>query len=373
VRAPVSVTGKALREKARELGFDKVGAARAGPAPRAESFRERLEGGLAGALPFLGKDVSRRLDPALVLPGARSVLCVAMNYFVPGRPEEDPARGRLSRYAWGGDYHGILLDRLKALARFIEGAGGRARVFVDSGPVPEKPWAERAGLGWEGKHTILLSRDFGSWLFLGEVITDLELDPDPPFAKDYCGTCTRCLDRCPTGAIAAPRRLEARRCLSWLTVEHRGPVPRDLRPLLGNRIFGCDACQECCPWNRFARPSGAAEFGPREEASSLADLLRLAPEEFRLRFRGTPVRRAGYAGFLRNVAVAAGNSRDPRAVPALEAALGHPEPLVRGHAAWALGRLGARGALERRRGAEADPAAREEIEDALSGASGPAG
>lgn len=364
---------EAVRREARDLGFEKVGVARAGPAPRAEAFRERLGAGLAGAMPFLGRDAHRRLDPGRVLPGARSVLCVAANYYAPGGGEEDPSRGRISLYARGRDYHEILLGRLRELARLLEGAGGRARAFVDSGPVLEKPWAERAGLGWAGKHTILVSRDRGSWLFLGEVVTDLELDPDAPFGKDYCGTCTRCLDRCPTGALVAPRRLDVRRCLSWLTVEHRGPLPRELRPLLGNRVFGCDACQDGCPWNRFARPSGGIDFGPRAEAAPLPELLGLSREEFGRRFGATPVRRAGYAGFLRNAAVAAGNSRDPAAVPALEAALGHPEPLVRGHAAWALGRLGARAALDRRRAEEADPGARAEIEDALSGASGPAG
>jgi epoxyqueuosine reductase len=370
----VSTAGE-VREKARELGFEKAGVARVGPAPRGESFRARLDEGLSAEMPFLERDPGRRLDPSLVLPGARSIVCVAKNYFTPERPDEDPTRGRLSRHARGEDYHEVLLDRLRELGRFIERAGGRARAFVDSGPILEKPWAERAGLGWPGKHTILVTRDFGSWLFLGEVLTDLDLDPDPPFEKDYCGTCSRCLDRCPTGALAAPRRLEARRCLSYITVEHRGAFPRELRPLLGNRIFGCDLCQEACPWNRFARPAAGREFGSRGGSLSLllTDLLRLTREEFGRRFGKTPVRRAGYAGFLRNVAVALGNGRDPGAVPALEAALGHPEPLVRGHSAWALGRLGARGALERRRPAETDPAARSEIEDALSGPSGPAG
>ncbi len=365
----------AVLERARELGFDKAGIARAGPAPRGEALGAWLDRGFHGGMAFLARAPGRRRDPALLMPGARSIVCVAKNYYTPDPPAEDPREGRISRHAWGEDYHGLVLDRLRGLREFVERRGGRARAFADAGAVLEKPWAERAGLGWQGKHSILVSRGLGSWFFLGEVLTDLDLEPEPSPARDYCGTCTRCIDRCPSGAIAAPRVVDARRCLSFLTIEHRGPIPRELRPLLGNRIFGCDLCQEACPWNRFARAAPGTEFRPREGHRSLrlADLAALSREEFDRRFRGSSVRRAGYAGFLRNVAVALGNGGDGSAAPALEKALVHDEPLVRGHAVWALGRLGARGALERRREVEREAGVLAEIEAAVSGISRPAG
>jgi epoxyqueuosine reductase len=366
-------SARAIKDKARELGFEKAGIARVGTAPHAEFLREWLGRGFHGGMEYMARDPERRADPARLLPGARSVVCVAKNYFVAEPACRDPRAGRVSRYAWGEDYHEVLHGKLRELARFVEGLGGRAKACVDTAAILEKPWAQAAGLGWEGKHSNLIARDLGSWFFLGEVVTDLELEPDPPHRKDYCGTCTRCIDQCPTGAIVAPYVVDARRCISYLTIEHRGPIPRELRPQLGNLIFGCDICQDVCPWNKFARPAPEKEFLPREglRAPALVELLGMTREEFARRFRGSPVKRARYAGFLRNVAVALGNSGDREAVPALERALAHEEPLVRAHAAWALGRLGAADALRRRRPAESDPAVLEEIDAALGEPSPP--
>ncbi len=304
------MTGGAVKARARELGFDKAGIARAGPAPRADSFRAWLGRSFHGGMSWLERAPGRRQDPAAVLPGVRSVVCVAMGYYSPGEPSRDPRTGRISRYAWGGDYHELLSARLGELRREIERAGGRAAAFVDSGAILEKPWAQQAGLGWQGKHSLLVSRDRGSWLFLGEVLTDLEMEPDAPWTEDLCGDCRRCLDACPTKAIVEPGVVDARRCLSYLTVEHRGSIPREFRPLMGNIIFGCDLCQEACPWNRSAGVAPERRFHAREEnrAPSLVELRGLSPEGFGLRFQGSPVRRAGRGRFLRNVEAAMENA-----------------------------------------------------------------
>ncbi len=358
----------AIRSKALGLGFEKAGIARAGAAPRADFLARWLGEGHEGAMGYMARDPARRTDPGLLLPGARSVVCVAKNYQSPGEHSEDPLTGRISRYAWGDDYHDVLAERLRELQRFIEGLGGRAKVCVDTSAVLEKPWAQAAGLGWQGKHSNLISRDRGSWLFLGELLTDLELEPDAPHERDYCGSCTRCIEVCPTRAIVAPYVVDARRCISYLTIELRGPIPRELRAGIGNLIFGCDLCQDVCPWNRFATPTSDPQFQAREGhvTPQLIELLALTREGFQQRFKDSPVKRAKYAGFLRNVAVALGNSGDARAVGPLERALAHEEPLVRLHAAWALGRLGAAAALRARLPLESDPAVREEIEAALA-------
>ncbi len=356
-----------IREKARSLGFEKAGIARVGAAPRGEFLRTWLGLEYHGEMAFMGRVPEWREEPARMFPGARAIVCVAKNYNAPGRHSEDSGAGRISRYAWGDDYHEILVDRLHELRRHMEGLGGRAKVCVDTSAVLEKPWAQAAGLGWQGKHSNLIARDLGSWFFLGEVITDLDLDPDAPHAKDYCGTCTRCIDLCPTKAIVAPYVVDSRKCIAYLTIENRGPIPRELRPLLGNLVFGCDICQDVCPWNKFAKVAPEREFYARDGnlAPALVELMGIGREEFARRFKGSPVKRAKYAGFLRNVAVALGNSGDPGAVPALEKALGHEEPLVRAHAAWALGRLGGREALSRRRPLEPDPEVLAEIDQAL--------
>ncbi len=357
-----------IRSRARELGFEKVGVARVGEAPHGEFLERWLGDEFHGEMSYMARDPGRRRDPALYLPGARSVVVVAKNYQSPGRHSEDPRAGRISRYAWGDDYHEVLGGKLHELRRHLESLGGRARVCVDTGAVLEKPWAQAAGLGWQGKHSNLISRDLGSWLFLGELVTDLDLEPDAPYPRDFCGSCTRCIDLCPTRAIVAPYVVDSRRCISYLTIEHRGPIPRELRPLMGNLVFGCDICQDVCPWNKFARVAPQPEFRARDGnlAPSLIGLMGLTREEFARRFKDSPVKRAKYPGFLRNVAIALGNSGDPAAVPALEKALVHEEPLVRAHAAWALGRLGAREALRARRPIETDPEVRAEIEAALA-------
>jgi epoxyqueuosine reductase len=282
---------------------------------------------------------------------------------------DSPERAVLARYARGDDYHAIFEEKLGALARFLETNGGRAKCYVDYGPVLERDLAQRAGLGWIGKNTVLIHPEIGSYIFLGEILTDLELEPDPPFTADRCGTCTRCIEACPTGAIKGPRELDARLCISYLTIELRGPIPRELRPLIGNRVFGCDICQEVCPWNRYIPETKEERFKPREvPGSELVELMGLDDDAFERRYGTSPVSRAKRGGFLRNVAVALGNWGAPEAVPALARALDDPDPLVRGHAAWALGRIGSaesEAALAQRRGEEEDDSVREEIELAL--------
>jgi epoxyqueuosine reductase len=294
-------------------------------------------------------------------------------------PGASSGHGWISRYAWGQDYHTVLGDMLKALVTFIrdlEGSDVQARWYVDTGPILERELAWRAGLGWPGKNTNLINRRLGSWLVLGAILLNRDLVYDAP-ASAHCGACTRCLVACPTGALLGPGVLDARRCISYLTIELRGPIPRELRPLMGTHIFGCDICQAVCPWNRRAPVSSAPAFLPRAgfAAPELMPLLRLSEDEFRARFRGSPVTRTKRRGLLRNVAVALGNLRDPRAVPALETALHDAEPLVRGHAAWALGRIGGSGvpqALHAALSGERDAAVREEMTVALTAVVGEA-
>jgi epoxyqueuosine reductase len=356
-----------IRNKARELGFEKIGFARAGAAPHGDALDPWLHRNFHGEMAWMARAPERRTDPGRLLPGARTVICVAKNYQSPGSHSEDPSVGRISRYAWGDDYHDVLLAKLHELREYIERLGGNAKVCVDTNAILEKPWAQEAGLGWQGKHSNLISREIGSWFFLGEVLTDLELDPDPPHREEFCGTCTECIDLCPTKAIVAPYVVDSRKCIAYLTIEHRGAIPRELRPLIGNLVFGCDICQDVCPWNKFAQVAPEREFYAREGnlTPSLIELMGLTREEFNRRFQGSPVKRAKHTGFLRNVAVALGNSNDPAAIPVLERALGNEEPLVRAHAAWALGRLGGRAALERRRPLESEAEVLEEIDAAL--------
>ena len=358
-----------IRNRARELGFEKVGIARVGEAPHGRFLGEWLDRDYHGEMAYMARSPERRTDPAKVLPGARSLVCVIKNYQSPGVHSADPRVGRISRYAWGDDYHDVLLEKLHELRRHVERLGGNAKVCVDTNAVLEKPWAQQAGLGWQGKHSNILSRDLGSWFFLGEVLTDLDLDADAPHGEEYCGTCRACIDLCPTKAIVAPYVVDSRKCIAYLTIEHRGAIPRELRPLMGNLVFGCDICQDVCPWNKFAQVAPEREFYAREGnlTPSLIELMGLTRDEFNRRFKASPVKRAKHTGFLRNVAIALGNSNDPAAIPALETALFHDEPLVRAHAAWALGRLGAREALERRRAVEPAAEVLEEIEAALRG------
>ena len=294
---------------------------------------------------WMAQRAEERGSPSALWSETRSVVMLGMNYGPGFNPLEATARrdhGAISVYAQGRDYHDVLKGRLKLLAGFMlaRAGGGAAKVFVDTAPVMEKPLAEAAGLGWQGKHTNLVSREFGSWLFLGAVFTDLDIPPDPREA-DHCGSCRACLDACPTQAFPAPYRLDARRCISYLTIEHKGPIPEEFRAAIGNRVCGCDDCLAVCPWNKFARESREAKLAAKEslQSPSLADLARLDEDGFRKLFAGTAVKRIGYAPFLRNVAIAIGNSSDAALATALTPLLGAVSPLVRGAAVWALGRL----------------------------------
>jgi epoxyqueuosine reductase len=329
-------------------------------APR---LREFLAAGAHGDMGWMAANAERRGDPRALWPHVRSILMLGINY----GPDADPlailnerTRGAISVYARGDDYHDLIKSRLKQIARWLVArAGGDVKVFVDTAPVMEKPLAAAAGLGWQGKHTNLVSRQFGSWLFLGAIFTTLDLAPDAP-ERDHCGQCRACLDICPTTAFPAPYRLDARRCISYLTIEHKGPIPRDLRPLMGNRIYGCDDCLAVCPWNKFAVAGHETKLSAREvlRAPQLAELSRLDDAGFRALFAKSAVKRIGRARFIRNVLIAIGNSADASLAGEAERLLDDASPLVRGAAVWALGRLDrerlARCA-ETRRGGETEP------------------
>lgn len=380
------------KEYALELGFDLV---RITSAEEFAGAREvalaRIQEGLLDGLPWYNAGrVARGSRPRELLPGARSIICLGLNYYPedsegsehPEPPDPlnpssgEPALvGKIARYARGRDYHRVIKQRMRAyVAGLAVRLGGEiaARWYVDDGPMLDRAAAARAGLGWFGKNTNILTGGLGSWVFLGQVITDLELDPDPTLQKT-CGSCVRCIDACPTGAIVAPYVIDNARCISYLTIENRGPIPRDLRPLLLDWVFGCDICQEVCPVNRKARPTAEPSFGNRGLAVvDLVEILQLSEEAFRARFRGTPILRAKRVGLQRNACVALGNLKSPAAIPALARALRHGEALVRGHAAWALGEIGgalAVAALEPAAQAESAPAVLAEIQDALAGAS----
>jgi epoxyqueuosine reductase len=321
---------------------------------------------------WMAREPTRRSDPRVALPGARTVISVAWSYYRGDWPEGTGLRARIARYAWGRDYHKRLRRRLHRLAAAIRAIEPSVRylAYADAGPVLDRAWAERAGIGWIGKHTNVILKGAGSWHFLGEILTDLELPPDPP-ARNYCGSCSRCISACPTGAIVAPYQLDARLCISYLTIEHRGAIPLALRPAIGTRIFGCDDCQEACPWNRFAVKTANPDFAerPDQQTPELIPFLDMDDAAFTERYQGTALRRAGRDRFVRNAAIALGNLGDPRATPALGRALqDDPDPVVRGHAAWALGRIGgaaARAALEGAASRESDAEAGREIGYAL--------
>jgi epoxyqueuosine reductase len=371
---------RTLSAAARACGFDVVGIARA---DAIEAAKRDLAGFLAqafhGDMTWLESSAERRCDPRALWPQVRSVIMLGTNY----GPDENPLlvlgspeRGAISVYARGEDYHGVIKPRLKQVARaLIAAAGGDVKVFVDTAAVMEKPLAAAAGLGWQGKHTNLVSRAFGSWLFLGAIFTTLALDADDPEA-DHCGRCRACLDVCPTAAFPAPYRLDARRCISYLTIEHKGAIPRDLRALMGNRIFGCDDCLAVCPWNKFAHAGRELRLAARSElrAPRLADLVGLDDTAFRSLFAKSPVKRIGRDRFVRNVLIAIGNCRDARLAAAAEPRLKDSSPLVRGAAVWALSRLVPErlDALFRAQPAEDDPMVREEWQSALASVHGEA-
>ena len=336
-----------IRDRALALGFDAVGFCRAELGPQTRTrLTEFLAAGQHGDMGWLAARAEERSHPQALWPEARSVIALGLSYapdIDPMEPLQQRDRGTVSVYARHRDYHDVMKGMLKHLAQFIVVRFGPAvKVFVDTAPVMEKPLAEAAGLGWQGKHTNLVSRRHGSWLFLGEIYTTLELPPDPPHA-DRCGTCTRCLSVCPTDAFPAPYRLDATRCISYLTIEHRGPIPRELRPLIGNRIYGCDDCLAVCPWNRFARATAHAKLRGRDElnAPRLAELAALDDTSFRAMFSGSPVKRIGRNRFVRNVLIAIGNSGDRGLRSAAERLLDDPDPVVAEAAAWAVDRLSA--------------------------------
>ena len=373
-RIPVSLTDE-IKAHAVHLGFDLAGVTSAEPPANGEYYAKWLERGMAGEMAYLGRQVEKRQDPGRVLPDARSIVVVAMNYRC---PESEPIpggtpRGRIAMYARGDDYHDVMKEKLQALLRFVKDRAGRpveGKVYVDTGPVLEREFAVRAGMGWFGKHTNLIHKRVGSWLLIGEILLDLELDEDRP-AADHCGTCTMCLEACPTDAIVEPYVVDSRRCISYPTIELKDAIPIEYRAAMGDRVFGCDDCQDVCPWNRRAPTTRHAAFYPRawNEMPGLIEMLGWSPEEFRTRFKGSPIKRTKRRGLLRNAAVALGNTKDPQAVPALIASLDDDEPLVRSHAAWALGNIGgdrAHSALEDARMAEGDPAVIAEIDGALS-------
>jgi len=331
----------------RELGFQAVGIADTELTEAEHRLQAWLEAGLHGEMDYMARHGTRRTRPAELVPGTCRVICVRMDYLPPdddaGAALADPAGAFVSRYALGRDYHKVLRQRLKQLAQRIAAAVGPFgyRVFVDSAPVMEKPLAAKAGLGWMGKHTNLIAREAGSWFFLGEVYTDLPLPVDAPVGE-HCGSCSACIDVCPTRAITAPYRLDARRCISYLTIELKGAIPVEFRSSIGNRVYGCDDCQQVCPWNRFATPTPETDFLPRHglDAATLVEVFGWSREDFDARTQGSAIRRLGWERWLRNVAVALGNGPpDARAVAALQARRDHASPLVREHVAWALARL----------------------------------
>jgi len=336
-------------ELAAGLGFDECRVAPATRARHAGAFLEWLADGNAGGMGWLERAPERRTDPREVLPGARSVVCLAMNYYPGSNPRRDPEAGppelpgpgyRIARYAWNDDYHDVIDEKLRELDAAMRGMGGTQRPHVDTGPVLERDFASEAGVGWNGKSTVQIHTRLGTWLFLAELLTTLDLPPDAP-QRGHCGKCTACMDACPTGAIPRPHYVDARRCVSYLTIEHKGPIPEGLRPLMGDRIYGCDDCLEVCPWNRFARVSRESRFHARGAVfrRRLRDFLSLTDEEFRALFAKSPIKRSKRFRFLRNVCVALGNTGDAEDLPALRPAARDPHPLVAGHAAWAIRRI----------------------------------
>jgi epoxyqueuosine reductase len=339
---------EAIRAEAARLGFVACGFARADAVDAAGLDLKRwIEGKRHGTMTWMEERAHHRISPRSLWPDAKSAIALAMSYAPATNPlalAERPELGRISAYAQGGDYHKTVKKALKALARYIvDLCPSELKVFVDTAPVMEKPLAQAAGIGWQGKHTNLVSRDHGSWLFLGVILTSLDLKPDAPAEEGrHCGSCRRCLDACPTNAFDGPHRIDARKCISYLTIEHDGPIPHEFRKAMGNRIYGCDDCLAVCPWNRFAQSAAANRaFLPRAELSapSLADLLALDDGSFREMFAGSPVKRIGVKRMIRNCLIAAGNSRDAALVPAVERHLADPDPAIAEAARWAQGEL----------------------------------
>ena len=340
---------RAVKNEARRLGFALVGVTSPESPPHVSAYENWLALGRYGSMDYLADERARshRQDPRLILPECRSILVLAVSYPDPepaDRYERPPLSGRVAAYAWGRDYHIVLIERLKGLASFVEKqvTGPVAqRWYTDTGPILERDLAQRAGLGWIGKNTCLINPKIGSYFLLAELLLGIELEPDAPFTADRCGKCTRCIEACPTGCIQPDRTLDARRCISYLTIENKGEIPPDLRPQMGDWVFGCDVCQMVCPWNRFAPGEYDPVFAmcPGLPNPDLKTELALTPKDFNRKFKENPIQRARRRGYLRNVAVALGNSKDVAAIPVLEKASQDDEPLIREHAAWALDQI----------------------------------
>ena len=322
---------------ASEIGFDSCRITACNAPAHAHEFREWLRDGAHGEMIYMARGEEKRCEPETVLPGARSIIVLALNYFQGKKPHRPVAAGTIARYAWGDDYHDIIAAKLKLIDEFLCRYGGQQKCYVDTGPVLERDHAALAGIGWHGKSTMLIDERLGTWFFLAEILTTLQLPPDPS-VPDRCGTCDRCITACPTGAITAPHRLDARRCISYLTIELKTAIPVELRPLMGDRIFGCDDCLDACPWNRFAQESRESAFCARRSTTgmSLREYLDLTDIDFRALFKKSPIKRIKRRGFFRNVCVALGNVGDPSDLPALERAAADPDRLIAEHAAWAI-------------------------------------
>lgn len=372
----MSTLTQRIQAHAHELGFELVGIIPAARSEMIARYRQWVKNGYAGEMHYLEKHLPLKTDVRQLLAEAKSVISLAMNYYTVDPPKalaEDPERGQISRYAWGDDYHELIRKRLLKLVQFIKQAAEtelKTRVCVDTAPVIEREYAQKAGIGWVGKNTNLIHWRSGSWYFLSEILVSVALESETPTLRGSCGTCTRCIEECPTDAIIEPNLLDSRLCISYLTIELKESIPKQLRPKMENLIFGCDICQEVCPWNSKAVPTPEPGFHPRDGnlAPKLLSLIGMTQQEFSRRFKGSPIKRAKRRGFLRNVLVAIGNWGDRRAVPALKDALADDEPLIRSHAAWALGRIGsdtARRILRKRLTVETQTEVITEIQDAL--------
>src|SRR5437763_7064766 len=343
-----------LIDFSRELDFDSCRVAACDSPPHVDEFQTWLKNGAHGEMQYMARGEEKRSGPEKSLPGAKSIIVVGLNYFQGDQENagetvraglalaatEEPVRGRIARYAWGDDYDDVIARKLEKIETFLCNLGGKQKCYVDTGPVLERDYAAQAGIGWHGKSTMLIDEKLGTWFFLAEILTTLKLPPDGP-VRDRCGTCERCINACPTGAITGPHKLDARRCISYLTIELKGSIPLELRPLMGDRIFGCDDCLDACPWNRFAKTSRESAFAARKSTSAYAlrDYLRMDGAEFRDLFRNSPIKRIKRRGFLRNVCVALGNIGTSEDLPALERAALDSEPLIAEHAAWAINRI----------------------------------
>ena len=331
-----------LQSLATRIGFDECRVAPAERARHADEFLAWVAQGKAGDMKWLERNPERRTDPREILPGARAVVCLALNYY-PGPQEPNPAY-RIARYSWNDDYHDVIEEKLANLDLAMQEMGGTQRYYTDTGPVLERDFASASGLGWNGKSTVQIHTRLGTWFFLAELITTLPLEPDSP-QNDHCGKCTACMTACPTNAIPRPHFVDAPRCISYLTIEHKGSIPLELRPLIGDRLYGCDDCLDACPWNRFAKTSRDLRFHARKEVfqHELRDFLALSEEEFRRLFRNSPIKRIKRPRFLRNVCVVLGNIGEASDLPALHTAAADEDPLIAEHATWAISQIESRG------------------------------